>query len=141
MKKKFIALFYGSALLGIVFNACQSEQELNYSRYFINGREIYEQHCENCHGKQGQGLNELIPPLTDTTFLKSNKERLACFVKFGFSDSITVNRTVYQGKMPSEGHLTNIDIAQVITYVTNSFGNKQGLYEVKEAEKDLKNCK
>jgi mono/diheme cytochrome c family protein len=141
MKNHFIGILYAVAFTVIIFNACQSEEELTYARYYINGKGVYETHCENCHGKEGQGLAGLIPPLTDTTFLKVNRDQLACIVKYGLADRITVNGTVYQSKMPAEDHLANIDIAQVITYITNSFGNKQGLYDVDAVAGDLANCK
>lgn len=141
MKKPLTAILFISAFAAIIFNACQSEEELAYARYYVNGKGVYETHCENCHGKEGQGLGQLIPPLTDTTYLKKNRNRLACFIKYGLSEQIVVQKNTFQGKMPSDSHLMNIDVAQVITYITNSFGNKQGIYDVDEAARDLNNCK
>ncbi|MGV3508267.1 MAG: c-type cytochrome [Sphingobacteriaceae bacterium] len=123
-----------------LLEACQSEHELNYARYYSNGKQVYEQHCQNCHGSDGQGLAKLYPPLTDTTFLKNNKNKLACIIKYGLSDTIMVNGIQFSEKMPAETHLAEIDIAAVITYITNSFGNKQGLYDVANAAADLKDC-
>ena len=141
MRGHFLRLLYLTVLAGIIFNACQTEDELTYARYYVNGKGVYELHCENCHGKEGQGLAGLIPPLSDTAFIKDNRNRLACIIKYGLADTITVNGVVYQGKMPAEAHLPNIDIAQVITYISNSFGNKQGLYDADAVAKDLENCK
>lgn len=140
MKRSLIAIVYTAALACIVLSACQSEEELTYSRYYVNGKGVYETHCENCHGKEGQGLAGLIPPLTDTVYLKKNRNRLACFIKYGLTSKIVINGQLFQGKMPADTHLTNIDIAQAITYLTNSFGNKQGLYDVDATAKDLENC-
>jgi mono/diheme cytochrome c family protein len=119
---------------------CQSENELQYARYYSNGRQIYTQHCQNCHGNEGQGLARLYPPLTDTLFLKNNKARLACIIRNGLNDTISVNGIKFSGQMPAESHLPDIDIAAVITYITNSFGNKQGLYDVANAGADIKAC-
>jgi len=141
MKNRMIRILYIAALIAIILNACQSEEELTYERYYVNGKGVYETHCENCHGKEGQGLVGLIPPLTDTIFLKQNRNRLVCIVKYGLTDKIVINGTAFQGKMPAEFHLANIDIAQVITYISNSFGNMQGLYDVNAVAKDLSNCK
>jgi hypothetical protein len=88
----------------------------------------------------GQGLAALIPPLTDTVFLKNNREKLACFIVFGLKDSIVINGKTFDGVMPAEKHLAPIDLAKLLTYVTNSFGNKQGIYEVAEVEKNLQKC-
>ena len=124
----------------IIVEGCQSEQELNYARYYTNGKQVYEQHCQNCHGAKGEGLARLYPPLTDTSFLKANKSKLACIIRYGMSDTIIVNGVEFSGKMPAESHLPEIDVAAVITYITNSFGNKQGLYDVANAGADIKAC-
>jgi mono/diheme cytochrome c family protein len=125
---------------GILLHSCQSNEELNYARYYTSGRLIYQDHCQNCHGENGQGLAQLYPPLTDTLFLKKNKSKLACIVKNGLSDTIFVNGVEFSQAMPAESHLPDIDIAAVITYITNSFGNKQGLYDVAQAGADIKAC-
>jgi mono/diheme cytochrome c family protein len=140
MRNKLISGFLFVIVVLIVIQACQSEEQLNYARYYVNGKNLYEQHCQNCHSSDGQGLGELYPALTDTVFLKSNKNRLACFIKYGLKDSIVINGKIYEGQMPSEPDLAEIEIAALVTYVTNSFGNKQGFYDVNNANKDLKSC-
>jgi len=89
----------------------------------------------------GTGLRGVIPPLSDTTFLKRNRDKLACIVKYGLDDTIVVNGETYQTPMPAESHLAAIDIAKILTYITNTFGNEQGIYDVTEVEAALnKNC-
>ncbi|RYF91981.1 MAG: c-type cytochrome, partial [Chitinophagaceae bacterium] len=73
-------LLYISASLFIgimIFQSCSNEQQLNYQRYFVNGKGLYEKNCQNCHGANGEGLGELYPPLTDTVRLSKNKSILA----------------------------------------------------------------
>jgi mono/diheme cytochrome c family protein len=124
----------------IILQACQTEAELNFARYYTNGSQVYAQHCANCHGVKGEGLGKLYPPLTDSIYLSKNRNSLACIVKYGLKDTITVNNTIFFGKMPAETHLPDMDIAAVVTYITNSFGNKQGLYSVENAGADLNGC-
>jgi len=124
-----------------VLDSCQTKDELNYARYYTGGKVLYEQHCQNCHNANGEGLGKLIPPLTDTVFLKNNRQLLACIIKHGLKDSIRVNNAIYHEQMPANHQLADMDIAQIITYITNSFGNKQGLYDVSLAGSDLKNCR
>ena len=140
MHNYFISLLCIILIIGIALNACQTEEKLNYGRYYVNGKGLYEQHCQNCHSKEGAGLVKLIPPLTDTTFLKQNKNRLACMIKYGLAENISVNGTIYEEKMPAR-NLADIDIAAIITYITNSFGNKQELYDAEMAGRDLKKCR
>ena len=141
MRNRIISIICYCFIAAICISSCQSESELNYARYFVNGKGIYEKHCLNCHAANGEGLGMLIPPLTDTLFLKRNKSELSCIIKYGQSGKISINGKIYEGKMPGENHLANIEIAAVITYITNSFGNKQGLYDANDVSKDLQECR
>ena len=128
-------------LFVILAYACQNEAEIEQARYYANGKDIYEAHCQNCHGSKGEGLARLAPPLTDTTFFKNNKEKIACFIKYGTETPMTIHGITYQEKMPAFGEMQSIDIAQVIVYLTNSFGNRQGMYNFEQVANDLENCR
>ena len=123
----------------ILLSACSS-QDVKYQRYYADGSQVYKVHCQNCHMADGKGLAQLIPPLTDSTYLRKNREKLTCFIVYGLNDSIKINGIDYQNQMPAEKHLAAIDLAKVLTYITNSFGNQQGIYDVKEVEQNLNNC-
>lgn len=127
--------------LAIVIQSCQDENSLDYKRYYVNGKRIYEKSCQNCHGADGKGLGTLYPPLTDTTYLKLNKNKLACIIRNGQQGEIKINNITYDEIMPGNETLADIDIAQVIVYITNSFGNKQGFYDAEAVRSDLKTCK
>jgi mono/diheme cytochrome c family protein len=140
MRSRFICLFLLAIACISVFEACQNEEQLTYARYYVNGRNLYIQHCQNCHNTDGKGLGNLYPPLTDTVFLKNNRNHLACIIKHGLKGPITIAGKTYEGEMPAESQMPDIEIAALVTYITNSFGNKQGLYSVTEAGKDLHEC-
>ena len=123
----------------ILLSACSS-QDVKYQRYYADGSQVYKVHCQNCHMGDGNGLAKLIPPLTDSTYLRKNREKLTCFIVYGLNDSIKINGIDYQTQMPAEKHLAAIDLAKVLTYITNSFGNQQGIYDVNEVEQNLNNC-
>lgn len=116
--------------------SCQDEKSIDYRRMYTEGGQVYQNHCQNCHGSKGEGLAALIPPLTDTLILKS----LPCAVKSGVQGKIKVSGKQFDGNMPSSG-LTPIQIAQVTIYVSNSFGNKNGFEKEDEVEKILNDCK
>jgi mono/diheme cytochrome c family protein len=129
-----------SALLSLlVYNGCQSDSQIEFSRYYSAGQVIYQSRCQNCHGTQGQGLAALIPPLTDTAYLRANERNLACFLKNGLKVPISINGKTFVGEMPPS-NLAPMEIAQVLTYVRNTFGNKSGLYNVTATGADLKRC-
>ncbi|MFM6953769.1 MAG: c-type cytochrome [Sphingobacteriaceae bacterium] len=138
-KNKFV-IFGILSIIGVFFYACQSETDITYARYYTVGKQLYESHCGNCHGNTGGGLAMLYPPLTDSRFLKQNKTKLACFIKNGLQGQIIVSGKNYEGIMPAESTLSNIEIAEIITYITNSFGNKQGIYPYQKVSADLKKC-
>jgi len=138
MRSKLIILFSFATLL-IAFS-CQNSDQLKQQMYYANGRDIYINRCQNCHGAKGEGLSKLSPPLTDTTFLKMNKHLLACLIKNGSNTTLTVHNVPYDGKMPDNPDMAHIDIAQLIVYITNTFGNKQGFYSPEHVAKDLKAC-
>src|SRR4051812_42834189 len=112
-------------LLFILMVSCQSDEKIEFDRYYSGGSLVYQQHCQNCHGVHGEGLKALIPPLTDSIYLKTNKDKLACFVKYGLKGKLTIANTTFEGQMlPND--LAPIEVAKVLTFITNSFGNKMG---------------
>lgn len=140
MKKFILSSFFFLLIFSIIISACGDGQSVKYQRYFADGSQVYKVHCESCHMKDGSGLAALIPPLSDSTFLQQNRKKLACFIVYGLNDSIKINGKIYQGLMPAEKHLAPIDLAKVLTYVTNSFGNRQGIYDVIDVEQNLQHC-
>jgi mono/diheme cytochrome c family protein len=128
-------------LLATLLYACQNEDEITFKRYYTTGSVIYQNNCQNCHGKDGEGLSALMPALTDSAFLKTNKALLPCFIKFGIKGKLLiVNKKAFEGDMPLTD-LAPIEIAEVLTYVTNSFGNNMGLVTAKDVSDDLAKCK
>jgi mono/diheme cytochrome c family protein len=137
---KLLIIACVAMLVGVMIVSCQSDDQLEFKRYYGSGKILYQQKCQNCHGTNGEGLSGLIPPLTDTVYLKKNKAKLACFVKYGIQETIiTVNGKAYEGAMPATD-LAPIEVAQVLTYFTNSFGSKTGIIVSEQAEKDLEAC-
>ncbi|MFA4869115.1 MAG: cytochrome c [Pedobacter sp.] len=140
MRRLLIGSLLTIALFSIVYG-CQNAGQVKQDMYHVNGRDIYIKHCQNCHGSKGEGLGTLAPALTDSISLKQNKQRIACFIKNGIKDTIIIHGQKYEGTMPSFPELYDIDIAQVMVYITNSFGNNQGMYTPEQVANDLKNCK
>jgi len=131
------------SLLSIVaiIVSCQNQETIDLQNYMSNGKDIYKAKCQNCHGENGEGLGQLAPPLTDSVFLKSNKNRLACIIKNGTDEKMTIHGKEYQEKMPGFPELADIDVAQVMVFVTNSFGNNQGFVPYSQVSTQLQNCK
>jgi len=137
MKLKVIGII--AILLVVVGASCQSDDQIEFKRYYSGGSLVYQQHCQNCHGDKGQGLSSLIPPLTDSIYLKNNKRKLACFIKNGLKGKITVAGRSFDDQMQPDD-IAPLEIAKVLTYVTNSFGNKMRTVTLQQVQDDLKNC-
>jgi mono/diheme cytochrome c family protein len=141
MRNKVLYLAFSLITLLIALQACQTEDQITYARYYVNGKGLYEKYCQNCHAADGSGLKSLFPPLTDSLYLKHNRARLACIIKYGQNQKIKINGKLYEGNMPANTPLSGIEITQILVYIGNSFGNKLGNFELETVNGELKKCK
>lgn len=88
-----------------------------------NGQVIYSQSCVSCHQVDGYGVQNMNPPLIKTSYVLGDKTRLINILLKGLSHQ-EIDGNMYQNVMPSHDFLTDQQIADVLTYVRNSFGNK-----------------
>lgn len=134
-------LVMGAILSLIVLTvSCQNGKGIEFERYYTAGSVVFQNNCQNCHGADGAGLGALIPPLTDSAFLRKNKDFLPCIVNNGLKGKITVHQKEFDDRMPAIA-LSPVEIAEVLTYVTNSFGNKLGAINSQTVSADLNHCK
>ncbi|MBI1839458.1 MAG: nitrite reductase, copper-containing [Verrucomicrobia bacterium] len=87
------------------------------------GKQVFMQTCFVCHQVEGQGIPGQIPPLAQSDFLMADKERAVRGVLLGQSGEMKVNGKVYNGAMIPLNYLSDDEIANVLTYVRNSWGN------------------
>jgi nitrite reductase (NO-forming) len=87
------------------------------------GKLVFMQTCAVCHQTNGQGLPQVFPPLAGSDFLMADKARSIRIVLQGMSGPIMVNGTKYDSVMPPIVQLTDEQVANVLTYVRNSWGN------------------
>lgn len=86
------------------------------------GRRLFTSICSACHQPTGQGRPNLFPPLAGSDYLNADKNRAIKLVIYGRQGEVVVNGMKYNNNMPSFP-LTDQDIANVLTFVYNSFGN------------------
>jgi mono/diheme cytochrome c family protein len=115
---------------------------------FLTGKAIFarEGYCITCHQQDGKGLAASgFPPLSGSEWVMGNEERLIKVVLKGMAGPIEVNGKKYPGQVPMtpfNGLLRDDEVAAVLTYVRNSFGNKaaavtpEKVKAVREAIKD-----
>lgn len=97
------------------------------------GKSVYMQTCFVCHQIEGQGVPGQIPPLAKSDFLAGlSKDDYIRGVLVGRSGQIVVNGKTYNGTMIPINYLSDEQIANVLTYVRNSFGNSGDAVKIEE---------
>ena len=96
------------------------------------GKKVYENTCLACHQVNGSGVPGMNPPLKKTKWVMGDKKTLINVVLKGMDQEIEVNDETYSNTMPSFASLSDKEIADVLTYVRNSFGNKAS--QIKESD-------
>lgn len=138
----FAFLFFfascGPARNNDAFKSLSTEDQNKFQKYLIQGRDLYTIHCLPCHQADGNGLKKLIPPLAGADYLKNNQLKSVLLIKYGAKEPITINGVDYLPTMPPQPTLTNLEIAEIITYINNSWGNEFGFVDGKMVKEYLK---
>jgi mono/diheme cytochrome c family protein len=133
MRMKVAILGAGLIFLSTFSNAQTPVQ--GKSKLMLNGKKVYDMYCQACHQADGNGVPRLNPPLVGTVYVTGSKTRLIDIVLKGLSDPLEINGEEYNNPMAAHDFLTDQQIADVLTYVRNSFGNKAGAVSVSEVKK------
>ena len=89
-----------------------------------NGRGLFDDNCAACHQANGEGIPGAFPNLAKSDFLQACPTCAIDFVVNGHTGRVIVNGKPYDGSMPPIGTgLTDQDIADIVTYALNSWGN------------------
>jgi mono/diheme cytochrome c family protein len=88
------------------------------------GAAVYARTCIACHQPTGLGLPPVFPPLANAPIVAGNPELPVKFILHGLMGPITVNGMTYNSMMPPVAGVSDADIADVLTYVRQSFGNQ-----------------
>jgi mono/diheme cytochrome c family protein len=103
------------------------------------GKIVYEQTCLACHQADGSGVPNLTPPLIKTSFVLGDKGRLIDIVLKGLK-GVEIDGEGFDNPMPSFASLDDKQVADVLTYIRNSFSNKAtgvGMEDVGKARKGI----
>lgn len=134
-------------IMVIMLTACSgsgsktpSSHSIKFDQYYIQGEQLYTAHCGNCHQAGGQGLGQVYPPLAKSDYIQEHFEDVLCMMRHGKEGELMVNGASYVQGMPGNTTLTDIEIAEIATYIYNTWGHDRGLVEVKEASPILAAC-
>ena len=118
----------------LITHSCEQEP-------YQQGKNLYTSYCENCHMADGSGLGTNIPPLAQADFLKNEQEKIACIIRYGITDTLVVNGNSYETPMAGIENLSEFQIANIINYINQAWGNDYGFVMLEDLRSQLKKCK
>lgn len=130
-------------LLVLTLGACNSKNQKNNQQETVEkstekveakseiqpnhpGKKVYDSVCLVCHMADGSGVPGMHPPIIESDFVNGDKKELIKITLNGLSGEIEVNGEKYNSIMPPHSHLSNKEVADVLTYIRGSFGNNSG---------------
>lgn len=118
-----IILLSAFVFTGIIFLSFQEKPKFNLKESIERGKDIYIINCLTCHLDQGEGIEEVYPPLAKADYLMADKKRSIQQVLYGAKGEMKVNGKVYNTEMVGID-LNDQQTSDVLNYIRNSFGNK-----------------
>ena len=127
--------------LFIVGASAQSNNKL-VAASAARGKTVYLQRCMVCHQADGGGVPKLNAPLDGSSSVNgTNIAKLVKYIVKGFNDRVEIDGEFYENAMPAAADLTDQQIADVLTFIRNSWTNKAGpvtTLQVKQTRSKLK---
>ncbi|MDJ0367018.1 cytochrome c [Hymenobacter sp. H14-R3] len=113
------------------------------------GERLYGLHCASCHGGQGEGIGQLVPPLAGSDYLAQHPGQLACIVRVGLKGPIVVNGVSYNQLMlgvqdtATHRQLSPAQVTNLLNFIESHWGNHPGpagARTIAGTEADLRAC-
>lgn len=134
----YIALAIG--IFALLLTACGKSTSAKFKQYYVHGEQLYTKHCSNCHQADGSGLGRVYPPLDTSDYMQKNFIDVICLMRHGKTGELIVNGKSFNQAMPGVPSLTDLEIAEIATYIYNTWSHERGIVEVKEVSEMLSNC-
>lgn len=137
MKLIFICLLALSSIFALdsKTNSYTSQDPLQKS--IVRGSEIYTDFCMTCHLPNGEGVENVYPPLAKSDYLLKNREKSIRGIKYGQEGEMIVNGKTYNDVMAPLG-LSDREVADVMNYISNNWGNKNDKIVTEEEVSKIK---
>lgn len=134
MKKILSTLVLVIVILFYVTAQTKAPQSANSKVSIARGQLVYRKVCLSCHMVDGGGVPHMNPPLIHTSYILGDKSKSIYIVLHGMIDRVPIEDEYYSNNMAAHTDLNNQQIADVLTYVRNSFGNKASAVTVAEVK-------
>lgn len=98
-------------------------QAFDLKASMARGKEVYTNFCITCHMEEGNGVENVFPPLAKSDYMMADKKRSILQVINGATGEMKVNGKTYNTPMVGVV-LSDEEVSDVLNYVRNSWGNK-----------------
>jgi mono/diheme cytochrome c family protein len=133
MRHLLVALLFTALFAGLLTDCGQQP--------YRQGQILYENFCANCHMADGTGLAGNIPPLAGADYLRDQQDKIPCIIRYGLEVPIVVNGVTYENPMAGIPELNDVEIANVINYINQAWGNDFGYVPLDTVRAALKQCR
>lgn len=132
--------FLFPALCFALIIACGKKSSPKFTQYYVQGEKLYLKHCSNCHQVEGTGLARIYPPLNTSDYMDTNFNDVVCLIRHGKTGQMIVNGKEFNQPMPGVTTLSDLEVAEIATYIYNTWSHARGIVEVKHAAEILNSC-
>ena len=136
--KQLDNVYYGDATVNAqpvaVAAAAAAAGTLTLEEQVKAGGVLFNGTCSVCHQNSGEGVPNVFPPLAKSDFLAADKKRAIGVPLNGLTGPVTVNGQQFNSVMPPMSQLNDDEIANILTYVLNSWGNPGGRVSTEEVK-------
>jgi nitrite reductase (NO-forming) len=105
------------------------------------GEVLFKGTCSACHQENGAGIADVFPPLAKSDYLIANRKRAIGIALNGLTGPVIVNGTTYDSVMPPMSQLNDDEIANILTFALNSWGNNGGVVSSAEVKAERASTK
>ncbi|MBT8328353.1 MAG: cytochrome c [Desulfofustis sp.] len=101
---------------------------------------VYNKNCASCHGRDGQGLRALYPPLPESDYLDKRISELPCLISGGIRGTIVTGNKTKNIRMPAFANLTSEEMSTLINYLQHRWGKGGATVSEQTVAQWLRSC-
>lgn len=132
MKSKILVIFL--VLFASLSFTNKYDAKSNKKSMLFDGKETYDTFCIACHQADGKGQIGVNPPLVGSDWVKGDKSKFIKTVLQGLAEPIEVNGVKYNNAMPAFDYIEDAELASLLTFVRNKFGETADSVTVAEVK-------
>lgn len=133
MKNHHLLTFTFLAVLFLIASTLKPGQD-DFAASKARGKDLYEVNCIACHLPDGKGIEGVFPPLAKSDYFRKGNTEIARVILKGARHKMRVNGVDYENEMPSHA-LSNQEVADLINYIRNAWGNQAKPVQLGEVAK------